>query len=125
MHGKSRGRTAAVSLALAALLAPSPAAAQDQDKEPPKPPPADADLDPEREILREARSDSRNLKPDALLPIRSPSYLGGLEAPRMDPEEWVVGVVLKGKAYAYPVNVLNYHEIVLDTVEETPIMVCW
>ena len=120
---------AAALLALAALLPSPPAPAQEAEPEkPPAPaPPAkeDADLPPAAEILKEARSDPRNLKPDAFSVIRSPAYTGVLDAKRMDPDEWVVGVVIGKTALAFPVNVLNAHEILVDEAEGVPFLVCW
>jgi len=124
MNRAGGARVVVAAFAFASALGLPPAAAQDGGKAP-KPAPLDADLAPEREILKEARSDSRNLKPDELPPIKSPVYLGGVEAPGMDNGEWVIGVVIGGKALAYPVNLLNYHEIVVDTVEGVPFLVCW
>jgi hypothetical protein len=54
--------------------APVPAPAADgKPAEKPPPPPLDAGLPTEKEILREARSDPRNLKPDAFPVHRGPS----------------------------------------------------
>ncbi|NUN52964.1 MAG: DUF3179 domain-containing protein, partial [Planctomycetaceae bacterium] len=89
------------------------------------PPPLDADLPPEREILKEARSDPRNLKPDAFPVIRKPVYLPAAEARKMDPVEWVIGTVIGDTPLAYPVNVLNRHEILLDDRDGIAFMVCW
>ena len=124
MNRAGGARAVVAVFAIAAALGLPPAAAQDGEKAP-KPAPSDADLEPEREILREARSDTRNLKPDQLPPIKNPVYLGGVEAPGMDNGEWVIGVVIGGKPLAFPVNLLNYHEIVIDTAEGVPFLVCW
>ena len=102
--------------------APGPA---DPPKPAEKPAPLDADLPPAAEILKEARSDPRNLKPDAFAVIRSPVYTGVLDAKRMDPDEWVIGVVIGKTALAFPVNVLNAHEILVDEAEGVPFLVCW
>jgi len=121
-------RTAWVAALL--LLAAAPAGRAQDPKppakaEPKKEAPLDADLDPEREIQKEARSDPRNLKPDQIPLLRNPPTTGVLDAKRMDPQEWVIGVVLGKTALAFPVNVLNQHEIVLDTAEGIPYLVCW
>jgi hypothetical protein len=122
---------AAAALAASGVgLRPFPLRAQDPapppaDPKKPAPPPLDADLDPERDILREAKSDPRNLKPDAIPPIKNPVYVEALAAQRMDPEEWVIGAVIGKTTLAFPVNVLNQHEILLDTVDQVPFMVCW
>jgi len=108
-----------------AVLAAMPSAAAEGPAPAPKPPPVDAGLDPEPAIRREALSDPRNLRRDELPPIRDPKYAGALEARHMDGEEWVLGVVIGKTALAYPVNILNQHEIVVDAVEGVPFLVCW
>ncbi len=122
-------------LLLAAALActetgGSPPALRAQDgnpapEDPKKEAPQDADLDPEREILREAKADPRTQKPDAFPVLRNPVYAGALEAPNMDPVEWVLGVAVGKTVLAFPVNILNQHEILVDTVEGAPLLVCW
>lgn len=115
----------ALAAVLAAALLPPAAPAAGQDKGPAKEAPLDADLPPEREIQREARSDPRNLKPDAFPAIRKPVYTTASSARKMDPGEWVIGVVLGKTALAFPVNVLNHHEILMDDVDGVAFMVCW
>jgi len=116
----------AAALVLAGVLALAPAtAAVAQDPAPKKEDPVDAGLYPERDILKEARSDPRNLKADAIPLLRGPGYTGALDAKRMDPTEWVIGTVIGKKPMAFPVNVLNQHEIVLDTAEGIPFLVCF
>lgn len=39
----------------------------------------------------------------------------------LDPEDKVLGVAIKGEATAYPIRLLNWHEIVNDTVGGVPI----
>jgi hypothetical protein len=106
------------------LLSMAPHAARAQDP-PKKEAPLDADLAPEREILKEAKSDPRNQKADSFPVLRGPTYTGVLDAKRMDPEEWVIGVVIGKTPVAFPVNVLNHHEILVDAAEGVPFLVCW
>jgi hypothetical protein len=82
-------------------------------------------LDDEATILEEAESDPRNFHRDAFPVVRSPRYVEGATAEGMDPEEWVIGVEIGGRALAYPINVLNQHEIVIDSTGDVPFMVCW
>jgi hypothetical protein len=103
---------------LAAL--PASAARMDDTEEP-----IDAGLEDEATIIRKAKSDPRNLRADAFPVIREPQYSSAVEAKDMDPEEWVIGVVLEGVPLAFPTNVLNQHEILIDTFSEIPFMVCW
>ena len=112
-------------LALLLALASAAPAEDPAPKAPVKEVPVDAGLEPERDILKEARSDPRNLKYDAIPLLRNPAYTGVLDAKRMDPEEWVIGTVIGGKPLAFPINVLNHHEIVLDTADGVPFLVCF
>ena len=41
------------------------------------------------------------------------------------PSDRVIGVVIKGDARAYPISILNVHEVINDTLGSTPIAVIW
>ena len=41
----------------------------------------------------------------------------------LQPNEWVIGIALKGEAKAYPVDVMGFHELINDVVGGTPITV--
>ena len=82
-------------------------------------------LDDEAAIIKEAESDPRNFSPDSFPVIRSPRYVTAGAAADLKPGEWVIGVVIAGQPLAYPVSVLNQHEIVIDTSGGVPFMVCW
>ena len=43
----------------------------------------------------------------------------------IQPNEWVIGIEMNGKARAYPVAVMGFHELINDTVGSHPITVCW
>jgi hypothetical protein len=105
--------------------APGPAAPGKAPAPPPKPPPVDEGLPPEAQIRREIGAEPRNRKRDAFPVIRDPRYLRALEAPRMDPAEWVIGTVVGTTPLAYPVNLLNHHEIVVDQRDGVPFVVAW
>jgi hypothetical protein len=45
--------------------------------------------------------------------IRKPVYVSAKKA-RLAPDSWVLGVLIRGKAYAYSLTLLNSHEIVND-----------
>jgi hypothetical protein len=100
----------ALTILLAAFQDPAPPA----PKPAAKPAPVDEGLPPEAQIRREAASDPRNRKRDAFPVIRKPTYLPALQAPRMDGAEWVIGTVVGKQPLAFPVTVLNAHEIVVD-----------
>ncbi len=43
----------------------------------------------------------------------------------MDPQNLVIGYVAGERAYAYPIKILNYHEIVNDEIDGRPILVSY
>jgi hypothetical protein len=43
----------------------------------------------------------------------------------LKPSERVLGVALNGEAKAYPLRILNWHELVNDSVGERPVLVTW
>ena len=64
-----------------------------------------------------------NLSIDSVVPLDNPpdrfgsaSFVGPTAATDLAPEELVLGVVLNGDARAYPVKILNWHEIVNHAV---------
>lgn len=61
---------------------------------------------------------------DAIPPIYEPEFIPADEAPLID-DELVMGVVIEGKAKAYPVSVLRFREMVDDELAGWPILVSW
>lgn len=83
---------------------------------------------------------SRALPPDGLLAIEEPAFAedwSGLEIPyveggeertirpRLTDEEPVVGVEGESEARAYPLRVLNWHEVVNDRLDGRPLLVTY
>ncbi len=67
----------------------------------------------------------RQLLPrDGIRPIYEPSFTtsSGVDWPD---DTQVIGVAAKGEAKAYPVSVLNRHEMVNDFIAGDPILVTW
>ncbi|MDE0220820.1 MAG: DUF3179 domain-containing protein [Spirochaetaceae bacterium] len=63
---------------------------------------------------------------DAIRPVRSPRYDSVQEAGRwLAPEDLLVAYVAGGAALAYPVRILNFHEIVNETVDGVPILISY
>jgi len=60
---------------------------------------------------------------DGIPAILNPHMIAAGEASFMDPEDQVIGVVINGQARAYPIKILNWHEVVNDTVDGAPIAV--
>ncbi len=68
----------------------------------------------------------RLLPRDAIPAIRNPSFVSAAEARAfMRDEEPVMGLVLGGEVRAYPLWLLDGHEIVNDTVGKVPVAVTW
>jgi hypothetical protein len=59
---------------------------------------------------------------DAIPALDHPSVLPAAEANWRD-DEPVLGIVVGGEARAYPVAILNWHELVNDTIDGEPILV--
>jgi len=71
---------------------------------------------------------------DGMRSLDSPAFMSAADADRYNREQRgkylvssdrVIGVVLEGEARAYPVRVLNWHEVVNDTVGGRPIAVTY
>jgi len=58
--------------------------------------------------------------------IRKPWFVSAKEGKRLlDTDEPVIGIVMGGEARAYSTNHLNKHEMVLDEIADTPILVTY
>ena len=65
-----------------------------------------------------------NLGFDTITPIYSPEYALASEA-RVHDDTFVIGLAIDGEARAYPVSILNRHEMVNDVVGGVPVLVTW
>ena len=60
---------------------------------------------------------------DAITPVALPAY-GALDAlPWLDDDDLVLGYESGDDAYAYLINILNFHEIVNDTIGGVPVLI--
>lgn len=82
-----------------------------------------ASLPPESQFL--AGVDRTMGTRDCFTPITDGRFVLAGDARRMRDGERVLGVVVDGAAVAYPVLLLNYHEIVEHTVAGQELLVCW
>lgn len=62
---------------------------------------------------------------DAIPPIHSPKYQKATEASWLKDEDIVIGYTAGGQASAYPVRILNFHEIVNDTLVGEPVLISY
>ena len=62
---------------------------------------------------------------DAFLAADDPATVAADEAGFLAPDDEVFGVVLEGRARAYPVPMIAYHHVVNDAIEGVPIAVTY
>jgi len=63
---------------------------------------------------------------DAIPALTQPEFISVDQADRLwKPSERVLGVALNGGAKAYPLRILNWHELVNDSVGGQPVLVTW
>lgn len=62
---------------------------------------------------------------DGIPAIDRPRFVGAAQARFLAPEDRVLGVVRNGHAKAYPIRILNWHEIVNDRFGSEPVMVSY
>jgi hypothetical protein len=62
---------------------------------------------------------------DRIRPIYRPRYGEPADLPWLEDDDLVVGYLAAGAAYAYPVKVLNFREVVNDEIASTPIAVTY
>jgi hypothetical protein len=67
----------------------------------------------------------RQLLPrDAIRPVYEPSFVAAAAA-GWPPDTEVIGVAIGDEAKAYPVGFLNSRELVIDEIDDEPILVSW
>ena len=61
---------------------------------------------------------------DAITPVALPAY-GALDALPWPDDDLALGYESGDDAYAYPINILNFHEIVNDTIGGVPVLITY
>jgi hypothetical protein len=61
-----------------------------------------------------------NVRVDGLPPLDNPKMLGGAIAEYLNPEDAVFGVEFNGEARAYPLRIMDWHEMANDTIGGIP-----
>jgi hypothetical protein len=64
-------------------------------------------------------------KRDAILAVDDPQFVPAAEARHVRGDTPVIGVVVGGEARAYPVHVMEYHQLVNDVIGGVPIVVTY
>lgn len=76
---------------------------------------------PLSEISDELQTDLR----DAIIPVDLPVY-GGLDSlPWLTDDDLIIGYESGGEVFAYPIKILNFHEIVNDTIGGLPVLITY
>ena len=60
---------------------------------------------------------------DGIPAILNPDFVPTDEADFLDSSDHVIGVRIGSEARAYPIKILNWHEVINDTVNGVPIVV--
>ena len=60
---------------------------------------------------------------DGIPALLEPKFVNAEKADYLSPEDQVIGVVLNGQPKAYPIKILNWHEVVNDDGGDMPIAV--
>ena len=60
---------------------------------------------------------------DGIPALLHPKFTPADQAGYLEPSDAVVGVVIEGRAWAYPLKILVWHEVVNDTLAGRPIVV--
>ncbi|PWQ96204.1 DUF3179 domain-containing protein [Leucothrix arctica] len=62
---------------------------------------------------------------DGIPSIDKPVFVSASQAKFMQPKDRVIGITVNGESRAYPINILNWHEIVNDTIQGRPVSVTY
>ena len=60
---------------------------------------------------------------DGIPAILKPEFIKPEEASYLNPDDTVIGVEIAGESKVYPIKILNWHEVVNDTIGGVPITV--
>lgn len=65
------------------------------------------------------------VRPDGIPDIRNPRFLEADDADHMVPDDRVFGLEINGDVRAYPLRIVNAHEMVNDIVGGEPVSLMW
>ncbi len=60
---------------------------------------------------------------DGIPAIMKPEFIKPERADYINPDDQVIGVKVGGEARAYPIKILNWHEVVNDEINGVPLVV--
>jgi hypothetical protein len=84
-----------------------------------------ADAPPPEPTIGGRPASEYHIARDAFLAADDPATVGAAEAVFLAPDDEVFGVVVEGRARAYPVPMIAYHHVVNDAIEGVPIAVTY
>lgn len=58
-------------------------------------------------------------------PLQNPDFIQASEVTYLDPDDHVLGVRIDGTMRAYPVRILNYHEVINDLFQQHEVMISY
>ena len=62
---------------------------------------------------------------DAIIPVDRPSYGSPDLLPWLTDDHLIIGYESRAEAFAYPINILNFHEIINDTIDGLPVLITY
>ena len=68
---------------------------------------------------------SGGVKKDDIPAISNPKFISPDQVTFLNNNDLIVGVVIDGQAKAYPINILNWHEVVNDQVGRERVAITW
>ena len=80
-------------------------------------------FDIDNAIVPQAQILSGGPPKDGIPALLTPKFISADEAEYLRDDDQVLGVVIGKRARAYPINILNWHEAVNDTLADQPLAV--
>ena len=87
--------------------------------------PGDSPFDVTRHIIALKEIRGGGPPKDGIPALLEPSFISPAEATSLRPQDIVLGVSMEGTSKAYPIRILNWHELVNDRIGARPILVSW
>ena len=60
---------------------------------------------------------------DGIPALLQPKFVSAQKADYMNPGDLIIGVVVAGQSRAYPIKILNWHEVVNDRLDDSAFVV--
>ena len=80
-------------------------------------------LDPQGEPSRHIEAGGPG--PDDIPALHQPRYVASDDAHFVTAHDYVLGIEVGGEARAYPIRILNWHEVVNDRIGTEPVLITW